>query len=449
MSLIAALDIGTTTARAAVFDCGGDAEGEGECRRLSIARTRLSSEHPFAGAVEQDPDEILRAAVEVLHRSLRDAGLEPTDLHALGIANQRASVVAWDSETGRSLCPLISWQDARTAERVAEFVSAGIPLNTSASCTKLEWLMANNGPVADAHSRGALRFGTVDTWLTWALSGGAVHVTDPSNAGATGCYDLHGGDWSNDVLALFGVPREAMATVVASDETVGRCDPALVGAAVPLAARCGDQTAACMAHGMVEGTAKLTLGTSGMLDVGTGSTIADAPQGCYALPLWRRRSDGAAVGAAVDEAVDEFLVEGSILNAGSVIEWLVRAGLLAAVEQLDEIAACGSSGIEFVPTLAGRGSPHPDPGARGTMRGIALTTTAADIVLGALEGIAARVAELTAHMGVDGPLLVDGGLSRSQLLLAAIQRQTGLEVQPSADHETTVRGAALLAASGA
>ncbi|MDE0699399.1 MAG: hypothetical protein F4Y27_09410 [Acidimicrobiaceae bacterium] len=429
MSLTAAIDVGTTTVRAAVFD------GEGE--RLSIARSTLGSRHPFAGAVEQDPDELVSTAIDVFNRSLAEADLQAADIDALGITNQRSSVVAWDGDTGHALRPLIGWQDTRTAERVAEFVSAGIPLNTSASCTKLEWLMANDDSVADASANNSLRFGTVDTWLSWALSGGAVHVTDPSNAGATGCYDLYGGDWSNDVLALFGVPREAMATVVASDEIAGLCDPELVGAAIPLAARCGDQMAACMAHGMVDGTAKLTLGTSGMLDVGTGSTIADAPDGCYALPLWRRTVDGALV--------DEFLVEGSILTAGSVIEWLIRAGLLDRVEQLDEAAASGSPGIEFVPSFAGLGSPHQDPEARGAVRGIGLETTAADIVLGALTGIATRVAELTAHMGVTDPLLVDGGLSQSQVLLEAIQESTGLEIRPARDHETTVRGIALLA----
>ena len=429
MSLIAALDIGTTTARAAVFD------GEGE--RLSVARSTLRSQHPFAGAVEQDPDEIVNIATDVFRRSLQGAGVRATDIDALGITNQRSSVVAWDCETGRALCPLIGWQDTRTADRVAEFVAMGIPLNTSASCSKLEWLMANDNSVGDAAKRGTLHFGTVDTWLSWALSGGAVHVTDPSNAGATGLYDLHGGDWSDDVLAMFGLARESMATVVASDEIVGHCDPALVGAAIPLAARCGDQMAACMAHGMVEGTAKLTLGTSGMLDVGTGSSVAEAPAGCYALPLWRRTIDGAVV--------DEFCVEGSILTAGSVIEWLVRAGLLDRVERLDEIASSGSPGVEFVPSLAGIGSPHQDPQARGAIRGIGLETTPADIVLGALNGIATRVAELTSHMGVTGPLLVDGGLSQSQVLLESIHELTGLEIHPAPDHETTVRGAASLA----
>lgn len=429
MSLTAAIDLGTTTVRSAVFD------GNGE--RLSIARAALGSQNPFAGAVEQDPDEIVSTSLAVFNGSLAEAGVQAADVEALGITNQRSSVVAWDADTGRALRPLIGWQDTRTAARVAEFVTAGIPLNTSAACTKLEWLMANDDSVAHAHSSGTLRFGTVDTWLSWALSGGAVHVTDPSNAGATGLYDLYGGDWSSDVLALFGVPREAMATVVASDEIVGHCNLELVGAAIPLVARCGDQMAACMAHDMVDGTAKLTLGTSAMLDVGTGSTIAEAPAGCYALPLCRRTVDGVVV--------DEFLVEGSILTAGSVIEWLVRAGLLDRVERLDEVAASGSPGIEFMPSLAGLGSPHQDPEARGAVRGIGLETTAADIVLGALIGIASRVAELTVHMGVAGPLLVDGGLSQSEVLLELIRETTGLKIHPAPDHETTVRGIALLA----
>lgn len=434
MSLIAALDIGTTTTRAAIFDNNGNG------KRLGMARSALRSQHPFVGAVEQDPHEIINSTINVFHQSLQSAGIEATDIDALGIANQRSSVVAWSSESAKALCPVIGWQDTRTAQRVAEFVSAGIPLNTSASCSKLEWLMANNESVRNAAANGTLRFGTIDTWLTWVFSAGTVHVTDPSNAGATGCYDSYSGDWSDDVLELFGVPRKAMAAVVGSDETVGRCDASIVGADIPLAARCGDQTAACVAHGMVEGTAKLTLGSSGMLDIGTGATIADAPKGCYTLPLWRRSIDGTVV--------DEFLVEGSILTAGSVIEWLVKVGVLDRVERLDEVAATGAPGIEFLPSLAGLGSPHQDPQARGEVRGLGVATTAAgDIVLGALVGIAARVAELSGHMGVSGPLLVDGGLSQSQVLLAEIEQRTGLEIRPAVDHETTVRGVALLAAN--
>lgn len=431
MGLVAALDIGTTTTRSAIFDSDGT--------RLGMASAALRCQHPFSGAVEQDPYEIVNTTIAVLRQSLQRADVEPADIDALGIANQRASVVAWCAETGKALCPLIGWQDTRTAQRVAEFVSLGIPLNTSASCSKLEWLMTHNESVCNAGTNGTLRFGTIDTWLTWVFSAGTVHVTDPSNAGATGCYDSDGGNWSDEVLELFGVPRKAMAAVVGSDETVGRCDASIVGAAIPLAARCGDQTAACMAHGMVEGTAKLTLGSSGMLDIGTGSTIADAPEGCYALPLWRR-----SIGGAV---VDEFLVEGSILTAGSVIEWLVKVGLLDRVERLDEVAVTGAPGIEFVPSLAGLGSPHQDPQARGEVRGIGVETTAGDVVLGALQGIAARVAELSAHMGVTGPLLVDGGLSQSQVLLAEIEKQAGLEIRPALDHETTVRGVAMLAAN--
>ena len=448
MSLIAALDVGTTTVRAAVFD------GK---ERLGIARQGVRAAYPFSGAVEQDPAEIVGSARDVLQHSVRSSGLTVADVDGLAITNQRASVLAWDSETSEPLSPLISWQDTRTAARVAEFVALGFPLNTSASCTKLEWLLANSETVATAAAGKTLRFGTVDTWLTWVLSGGTVYVTDPSNAGATGFYDSFSGGWSEEIMAVLGIPLEAMPALVASDAPVGTCDPSVVGAPLALKARCGDQSAASMTHGLGAGQAKLTLGTSGMLDVGCGSTISDAPSGCYTLPLWRRTVDG--------KLVEEYMVEGSILAAGSVIEWLVRVGLLASVDQLDAVAASAaasaassssasssasgsaSGGVEFVPSLAGLGSPHQNPQVRGVLSGIGLQTTAADIVWAAVNGLAERVAELTSHMNVDGPLLVDGGLSQSQLLLEQIRQATDLEIRASADHETALRGAALLAQS--
>ena len=442
MSLIAALDVGTTTVRAAVFD------GK---ERLGIARQIVRAAYPFSGAVEQDPAEIVGSARDVLQHSVQRSGLTVADVDALAITNQRASVLAWDSETSEPLSPLISWQDTRTAARVAEFVALGFPLNTSASCTKLEWLLANSEAVATAAAGKTLRFGTVDTWLTWVLSGGTVYVTDPSNAGATGFYDSFSGGWSEEIMAVFGIPLEAMPALVASDAPVGACDPSVVGAPLALKARCGDQSAASMTHGLGAGQAKLTLGTSGMLDVGCGSTISDAPSGCYTLPLWRRTVDG--------KLVEEFMVEGSILAAGSLIEWLVRVGLLASVEQLDAVAASAAAAsstsasvsvsgwVEFVPSLAGLGSPHHNPHARGVLSGIGLQTTAADIVWAAVNGLAERVAELASHMNVDGPLLVDGGLSQSQLLLEQIRQATDLEIRASADHETALRGAALLAQS--
>ncbi len=431
MTLTAAIDLGTTTVRVGLFDAAGE--------RVAIARDTLALSVPFAGAAEQDPDEFVSSCLRLLTVVLDEVGAVGGDVDALGITNQRSSIVTWDAATGRALGPVIGWQDTRTSAVVADLVAQGIPLTTSASCTKLGWLVAHDREVAAAASRGTLRMGTVDTWLTWALSGGEVHVTDPSNAGATGLYDLHRGDWSEGALALFGVPREPLADIVASDAIVGVTVPELLGAEIPLAARLGDQMAAGAAHGMVEGMAKLTLGTSGMLDVGAGTTPVDAPAGCYTLPLWRRTISG--------ETVEEYVVEGSINTAGSVVEWLVRVGLLPRVDMVDEVAAAGRSGLTFVPALAGLGSPHHDPTARGALEGLALDTTAADIVRAVIDGIATRAAELAEHMGVRGSLIVDGGLSRCGVLLDEIATRSGLAVVAAGDPETTLKGIAVVAAA--
>lgn len=430
MPLVAAVDLGTTTARAGLFDETG--------RRLRAARRRIATSHPFPGAVEQDPVELVSVVVELLGVVIAESGSKPVDVAALGIANQRATVVAWDAATGAALRPAIGWQDTRTASRVAEFVTQGIPLTTAASCSKLEWLVASDDTVAAAAASATLRVGTVDSWLTWALTGGDAHVTDPSNAGATGLLDLRSGDWSDGALGLFNVPREPLATVVASDAVVGTTLADLVGAEIPLAARVGDQQAACIAHGIGAGDPKLTLGTSAMLDVGSGPTPIDAPAGTYALPLSRRTVDG--------READDFMVEASVQTAGAVIEWLVGMGLLAAVEELDETVAAGTEGPLLVPALAGLGSPLQDPSARGLLSGIGLGTTPADVVGGCVRGIAERVTDLVETLAVEGPLPVDGGLSRSPAVLQAIASATGLAVVPAADPETTLLGAAMLAA---
>ncbi len=435
MSLIAAVDLGTTTARAGLFDEEGT--------RLTSARRKIITSHPFPGAVEQDPTELVSIVVELLGVVLAEAGMAAADVAALGIANQRSTVVAWDARSGEPLTPAIGWQDTRTADRVAEFVAQGIPLTTSASCSKLEWLMTNDEAVADAAARSTLRLGTVDSWLMWSLSDGAVHATDPSNAGATGLLDLQTGMWSDGALAVFGIPHEPMPTIVASDELVGTTTADVLGAEIPLTARIGDQQAACVAHDVGPGSAKLTVGTSAMLDVGTGTTPADAPAGTYALPMWRRAIDGAHV--------DEFMVEASAQTAGAAVEWLVSMGLLEAVDQLDAVCADAASddgtGPVFVPALAGLGSPQQDPTARALLGGVGLDTRPADVVRAVVDGIASRVADLVDTVPVDGTLPVDGGLSRSDAVLGAIADITGLTICPADDPETTLRGAAMLAAS--
>lgn len=430
-SLVAGLDVGTTTIRLGVFD---PASGE----RVAIASETLGLSVPFPGAVEQDPSEFVAATVRLWNAVQNEGGVSVRDVGALGVANQRATIVCWSAATGEPLRPAVGWQDTRTAEVVADLVAQGIPVNTSASCTKMAWLLEHDPAVGAAAADGLLRMGTVDSWMTWVLSGGEAFVTDPGNAAATGMYDARTGDWSDGALGLFGVSRDPLAAVVASDAVVGDArllDPA---GGIALAARLGDQMAACAAHRLAPGEAKVTLGTSAMLDVHAGDDPPEAPAGCYTLPLWRRSFEGV-------ERTD-FMFEGSVNTAGSVVEWLVRIGLLDRVEALDRVVAESRPGdVRFVPALAGVGSPHHRPGARGEWTGLALDTTRPDMVRAVVEGIADRVGELAAHMGV-ASLAVDGGLSRSDAMVLAIEAR-GLDVRRAADPEATLRGVAEIAAA--
>jgi len=431
--MVAGLDVGTTSIRAGLFDESG--------QRVATTQQHLSISYPFDGGIEQDPVEIRDVAVALLSGALREVNLTADDLAAIGIANQRSTVVAWDSSTGQPLRPAIGWQDTRTADRVAEFRANGIPLNTSASCTKIEWILQDDSSVQAARAAGTLRFGTIDTWLTSALTSEQAFVTDPSNGGATGLLDVAAGDWSDFVVEMFGADRSLLAEVVATDAIAGATPTELFGKAVPVAARAGDQQAASFAHGLSVGEAKLTVGTSAMLDLSTGAEVAAAPDGTYALPLWRRDSPTAGT-----EPEDQFCLEGSVNTAGATIEWLVSVGLLADVASLDSVLAAASAPALLVPALSGLGSPGLDPTARGVMADIGLDTSAADIVSGAVLGIAARVAAIAEILDVGESIIVDGGLTRSRNVVQAIADLSGRTLVPAADPETTLRGAAMLAA---
>ncbi|MFT5203975.1 MAG: glycerol kinase [Candidatus Aldehydirespiratoraceae bacterium] len=424
MSLRAGLDVGTTTIRLGLFE--GD-------KRVALVSEKLDMHVPFAGAVEQDAAEFVAATERLWAAALAEVGAAAADVATLGIANQRATIVCWSSATGAPIRPAVGWQDARTAPLVAELVAQGIPVNTSASCTKMGWLLQNDPVVAAAAADGTLRMGTVDSWLTAALSNGEAFITDPGNAAATGMYDARAGDWSEPALGLFGVTREPLAEIVASDATVGTAT--MLAPNIALSARLGDQMAACAAHQLQPGEAKLTLGTSGMVNVHAGTTPDDAPAGCYTLPLWRRTVDGALV--------EEFMHEGSINTAGSVIEWLVRIEMLDAVEELDRVASQGRpDAASFVPALAGLGSPHHQPTARGEWTGLALDTTRPDMVRAVVDGIANRVGELARAMNVTD-LICDGGLSQSVELIAAIDQRLDGAAVASARPEAALRGVAL------
>jgi len=242
-------------------------------------------------------------------------------------------------------------------------------------------------------------------------------------------------------VEMFGADRSLLAEVVATDAIAGTTPSELFGKAVPVAARAGDPQSASFAHGLSVGEAKLTVGTSAMLDLSTGAEVAAAPDGTYALPLWRRDSP-----AAGTEPEDQFCLEGSVNTAGATIEWLVSVGLLADVAALDSVLAAASAPTLLGPALSGLGSPGLDPTARGVMAEIGLDTSAADIVSGAVLGIAARVAAIAEILDVGESIIVDGGLTRSRNVLQTIADLSGRTLVPAVDPETTLRGAAMLAA---
>jgi glycerol kinase len=298
--------------------------------------------------------------------------------------------------------------------------------------------MQHEEAVRKAASAGRLRLGTPDAWLTHCLTGASVHVTDPGQASCTGLYNLDLGVWSPEAASLFGIDVEMLPEIRATSEIVGETPRDLLGACVAVAARAGDQQAASFAHGIrVRGDAKLTLGTSAMLDVYSGNRVTNVAPGAFPLVLWR-----------FEDGEDVHCVEGHVVTAGAIIEWLVALGLMSSSREIDDLAggAETSEGVIFVPALQGLGTPYADSAARGFLGGLTRGTSAAHIARAALEGIAHRCVDLFDALGQgDATLRVDGGLAQSDLLLQALADLSGRPLARAAEIETTALGAAQLA----
>jgi glycerol kinase len=421
-----ALDLGTSGVRALRVDAAG--------RVCARSHRRVSTQFPAPGLVEQDPEELWRASLAVLREAA--SGAQPDALAGLGIATQRATALAWDSQSGRPLAPAISWQDKRCEPRVEELRASGVPFTSLPSATRFEWWLRGEPAVRSARAKGRLCLGTPDVWLGYRLSGGTSFVTDPGQASCTGLYDLMAGDWSDALCGIFGVPREALPRVTDTARIEGETQAGLLGRPVPLAARAGDQQAACFGQGLAaSGDAKLTLGTSAMLDQHTGAQPV-AGRGAFPLALWR-------IGGA-----DSFCAEASVITAGAAVDWLVSLGLLSDPTQLDRVAGsvAGCDGVYFVPALEGLGSPLLDAHARGLVLGLSRGSTAAHLARALVEGIAHRCIDLCEALELDArPLRVDGGLARSDLLLRLLAELSGRPLLRAAEPETTALGAAALA----
>jgi glycerol kinase len=430
MTAILALDVGTTSIRAAVVD--------GDLAIRAMARRPFPPATPFPGLVEFDANELSRLVLDAAHEAIAAAG-EP--ISAVGITNQRASTVVWDRATGEPIAPALGWQDLRTVgECLVMRAEHDVTLAPNQSATKLAWILANTPGAGDRD----LAYGTVDTWLAWQLSAGEVHVTDPSNASITGFLGLDGVTWNERILELLAVAPAVLPRLVDTSGVVGTAT-ALPGRP-PIAALVGDQQASLVGQGCVTpGRAKITFGTGGILDVcrGAGSPAAArrGEHGSYPVVAW-------SIGGEVTWGAEAIM-----LAAGMNVDWLREdLGLIATAADSHDVAASvpSTDGVVFVPALLGLGTPRWDYGARGALFGLTRGTTRAHVVRAVLEGVAHRGADLIEAAEADTGLRieairVDGGMTINPTFTQALADATGRVVEVSPVVEATTTGAAFLA----
>lgn len=441
MPYLLALDEGTTSARTALYNEAGE--------RLAMESARIACAYPNAGWVEQNADDIWSAQIESARRVLAE---DRPRIEAIGITNQRETTVVWDRRTGSPVSPAIVWQCRRTAPQCGELASSplaasitrktGLVIDAYFSATKVRWILDH---VPDAHAMardGELLFGTVDAWLIWKLTNGAVHVTDVSNASRTMLMNLETGGWDDELLSIFGVPRAMLPRIVPSAGIVGVTHGEHLGDEIPIAGIAGDQQAALAGQACFRaGLSKNTYGT-----------------GCFALlhsgghlPVSQNRLLATRAAALTSDA--QYAVEGSIFIAGAAVQWLRdKAGLLNHAAESEGIARSvpDTGGVYFVPAFVGMGAPYWDSQAKAMISGMTLSTSKAHIVRAALESIAYQTRDLVDAMEADSgrdleQLRVDGGASANDFLMQFQADILGCPIVRPADVETTALGAAYLA----
>jgi glycerol kinase len=442
MMYVLALDQGTTSSRAIVFD------REGVIR--ASAQREFRQIFPQPGWVEHDATEIWSTQDGVLREVLAKAGIGAGDIAAIGIANQRETTLVWERSTGRPIANAIVWQDRRTAPRCDALRAAGhaalfaqktgLVLDAYFSGTKLQWLLDQVPDARARAARGELAFGTIDTWLVWQLTAGRVHCTDPSNASRTLLFNIHTGDWDDELLALLDVPRAVLPRIVPSS---GICGTARIdGVDLPIAGIAGDQQAALFGQGcLAPGMAKNTYGTGCFLLMNTGRNAVASHNHLLTTVAWQR------------DGVTDYALEGSVFIGGAVVQWL-RDGL-NMIRNAAEVETLASSvpdngGVYLVPAFAGLGAPHWDAYARGSIFGLTRGTTGGHVARAALEAIAFQSADVLAAMERDAgitltELRVDGGAAANNLLMQFQADLLGVPVVRPRVLETTALGAAYLA----
>jgi glycerol kinase len=444
MGFILALDQGTTSSRALVFD------NEGNVR--SLAQKEFRQIFPQPGWVEHDGNEIWASQLGVAVEAIAGAGLTAADIAAIGITNQRETTLVWERGTGRPICNAIVWQDRRTAGKCEQLKAEGLEplfrertglvLDPYFAGTKLGWILDNVPGARERAERGELAFGTVDSWLVWNLTGGERHVTDASNASRTMFYNIHRGEWDPELLTALRVPPALLPEVVPSSEVYGKTAARLLACRVPISGIAGDQQAAlfgqvCDRPGMV----KNTYGTGCFMLMHTGER-----------PVVSGRKLLSTVACRIGGRT-EYALEGSVFVAGAAVQWLRDGlGIIRSSGEVEALAASvpDNGGVYLVPAFTGLGAPHWDPYARGSLFGLTRGTTAGHIARAALESIAFQTADLLAAMEDDAGIVlselrVDGGATSNDLLMQFQADLLGVPVVRPKVRETTALGAAFLA----
>ena len=441
---ILALDQGTSSSRAIVFDQQG--------KPKAVSQKEFTQIFPKPGWVEHNPMEIWSSQASVIAEAITSIGINGQNIAGIGITNQRETTIVWDAETGEPVYNAIVWQDRRTSrycdrlkkEGRTDFIrnKTGLIIDAYFSATKVRWILDNVEGARQKAEEGRLLFGTVDTWLVWMLTRGQVHVTDVSNASRTMLFNIHTLQWDKDLLELFNIPESMMPQVKSSSEIYGYTKATLFAYEVPIAGMAGDQQAALFGQMCTEpGSVKNTYGTGCFLLMNSGEKPIMSSNNLLTTVAWK-------IGDTVNYAL-----EGSIFVAGSVVQWLRDGlGIIKSSSDIEKLAKSvpDNGGVYFVPALTGLGAPYWDQYAKGSLYGISRGTTAGHIARAALEGIAFQTMDIVKAMEKDAgcalkELKVDGGASRNNLLMQFQADVLGTSVIRPKVTETTALGAAYLA----
>ena len=441
---VLAIDQGTTSTRAMLFDRGAT--------MVSVAQRELPQHYPRAGWVEHDAEEIWRGTLAVVRESIARSAVPQGRIAAIGVTNQRETVVVWDRSTGEPIHRAIVWQDRRTADLCASLkaegteeevrAKTGLLLDPYFSATKLAWILDNVTDARARAERGELAFGTIDSFLLWRLTSGAVHATDATNASRTLLYDIHAQRWDADLCRLFRIPEAILPEVRDNSGSFGITATGLLDRLIPIGGMVGDQQAALIGQACFDpGMVKSTYGTGCFLLLNTGEIAVPSANRLLTTPAYRL--DGRTT----------YAVEGSIFVAGAAVKWLRDGlGVLQSAEESESLAThvADSHGVYMVPAFVGLGAPHWDPEARAAIHGLTLDATGAHLVRAALEAVAYQTFDLLRAMAADGcstpvALRVDGGMAANAWLCQFLADILDCRVDRPSNLETTALGAAFLA----